>query len=356
MNKSEDKTVSGQSFDYQLDIRALFLSLWNGKYWIIGFVLLFAVVALTYSYLVKEEWSATAITDKPTVTALGEYHSQQQFLRSLNSKGSNTPVAVLPLSIAEEAYKEFTMQLASYDTRRDFWLDSPYYKQRMEGNARADAVLLDEFINNIVFTPLDEKKNVNDSIKLKAESAKDANLLLREYVAFANKRAQNLLNEDLKGNWLSNESTLQRLVNRQEAVARAIYQRKLTRIEQNLKIAQQHKIDSAPTSSAVPPSSDAELFLLGKNMLQAQLEALQASGPEYEVDYEQNKALLAMLAHDVKLNDKFQTYRYLRTPEEPVKRDSPRRVFLLILWGGVGALIGAGVALIRGMSRPKTVK
>ncbi len=34
---------------------------------------------------------------------------------------------------------------------------------------------------------------------------------------------------------------------------------------------------------------------------------------------------------------RFQTYRYLRTPEEPVKRDSPRRAFLMIMWGIVGA-------------------
>ncbi|CDL08526.1 regulator of length of O-antigen component of lipopolysaccharide chains [Klebsiella pneumoniae IS43] len=37
----------------------------------------------------------------------------------------------------------------------------------------------------------------------------------------------------------------------------------------------------------------------------------------------------------------------MRTPEEPVKRDSPRRVFLMVMWGIVGALIGAGVALSR---------
>ncbi len=46
------------------------------------------------------------------------------------------------------------------------------------------------------------------------------------------------------------------------------------------------------------------------------------------------------------LDPRFQTYRYLRTPEEPVKRDSPRRVFLMVMWG-LCALIGAGVALSR---------
>ncbi|PQM83649.1 polysaccharide chain length modulation protein, partial [Klebsiella quasipneumoniae] len=37
----------------------------------------------------------------------------------------------------------------------------------------------------------------------------------------------------------------------------------------------------------------------------------------------------------------------LRTPEEPVTRTSPRRVFLMVMWGIVGALVGAGIALAR---------
>jgi lipopolysaccharide biosynthesis protein WzzE len=92
---------------------------------------------------------------------------------------------------------------------------------------------------------------------------------------------------------------------------------------------------------------DSEMFLLGTPMLQAKLKLLQASGPSFDIDYDQNKAMLATLNVGPVLNAKFQTYRYLRTPEEPVKRDSPRRVFLAIMWGVVGGFIGAGVALVR---------
>ncbi|MCK8319397.1 polysaccharide chain length modulation protein, partial [Erwinia amylovora] len=43
----------------------------------------------------------------------------------------------------------------------------------------------------------------------------------------------------------------------------------------------------------------------------------------------------------------FKARRYLRTPEEPVKRDSPRRAILMMMWGAVGVLVGAGTVLIR---------
>ncbi|STJ14354.1 enterobacterial common antigen (ECA) polysaccharide chain length modulation protein [Escherichia coli] len=73
--------------------------------------------------------------------------------------------------------------------------------------------------------------------------------------------------------------------------------------------------------------------------------------PAFDLDYDQNRAMLNTLNVGPTLDPRFQTYRYLRTPEEPVKRDSPRRAFLMIMWGIVGGLIGAGVALTRRCSK-----
>ncbi|CAE1141110.1 Entobacterial Common Antigen (ECA) polysaccharide chain length modulation protein [Serratia sp. Tan611] len=332
--------------DNELDIRGLCRTLWRGKVWIIGLAVLFAAVALAVSYLVKQEWSATAITDRPTVNALGGYYSQQQFLRNLDVR-TMPAVATDQPSIADEAYKEFIMQLAAYDTRRDFWLQSDYYKQRQEGDERADAALLDELIANIQFTPRDDNKVPNDGVKLTAETASDANRLLREYVLFASHRAALHLNEEIQGAWAARTTSMKAQVKRQEAVADAIYKRQLSSVQQALKIAEQQGIARAQTDTPAEQLPDSDLFLLGKPMLQARLEGLQASGPSYDLDYDQNRAMLATLNVGPTLDKQFQTYRYLRTPEEPVKRDSPRRVFWLILWGAIGAMAGAGVALVR---------
>ncbi|SQA98380.1 Lipopolysaccharide biosynthesis protein wzzE [Cedecea neteri] len=72
----------------ELDIRGLFRTLWLGKFWIIGIAFVFALIALIYTFLAKQEWSATAITDRPTVNMLGGYYSQQQFLRNLDVKAN----------------------------------------------------------------------------------------------------------------------------------------------------------------------------------------------------------------------------------------------------------------------------
>lgn len=329
----------------ELDIRGLFRTLWVGKLWIAGIALLFALLALVWTFFATQEWSATAVTDRPTVNMLGGYYSQQQFLRNLDDKANQTPTD--QVSVMDEAYKEFIMQLASWDTRRDFWSQTDYYKQRLVGNSKADAAMLDELINNIQYTPGDVVRNLNDNVKLIAETAPDANNLLRQYVAFASQRAASHLNDELKGAWAARTIQMKAQVKRQEEVAKAIFNRRQHSVEQALKVAEQHNISRNETE--VPPDElpDSELFMLGRPMLQARLENLRAVGPQFDLDYDQNRAMLNTLNVGPTLDPRFQTYRYLRTPEEPVKRDSPRRAFLMIIWGIVGALIGSGIALTR---------
>ncbi|STE89701.1 enterobacterial common antigen (ECA) polysaccharide chain length modulation protein [Escherichia coli] len=116
----------------------------------------------------------------------GGYYSQQQFLRNLDAR-SNMASADQP-SVMDEAYKEFVMQLARGIPAESSGCKPTITSQRMVGNSKADAALLDEMINNIQFIPGDFTRAVNDSVKLIAETAPDANNLLRQYVAFASQR------------------------------------------------------------------------------------------------------------------------------------------------------------------------
>jgi len=337
--------------DNELDIRGLCCTLWRGKFWIIAGGVVFALLAWIYTLLVTPKWSSTAITDRPTVNMLSDFYAQQQFLNHLDQPGGNLNPAAPQPDIMAEAYQEFIMQLAAWDTRRDFWLQSDYYRQRQSGNVQSDAILLDKLIANIQFQPADVAKNLNDTVKLIAETSEDANALLRQYVAFANTRATAHLNEELTGAWAARRSQLAAQVKRQEEVANTVYQRQVHNVEQALKVAQQYGFEQTKTETSAAQLPDSELFLLGRARLQAQLDSLRASGPSYALEYDQNRAMLATLDVGPVPVKSFQTWRYLRTPEEPVTRDSPRRVLLMIMWGAVGALAGAGTALIR---RPRT--
>jgi len=335
----------------ELDMRGLGCTLWRGKRWIIGLALLFALVAWLASMLMKQAWSTTAVTDRPTVNMLGDFFVQQQFLNNLDVRTNTLNLSSPVPTVMDEVYQEFTMQLASWDTRRDFWQQTEYFKGRKSGNAHNDAALLDDLITNIQFTAADPARNILDNIKLVAETASDANNLLRQYIAYASERAARHLNAELKGAWQARSVQLASQVNRQQEVAQSVFERQRQRIEQALKVASEQGIkeNRAPATGEALPDSDR--FLLGQQMLQAQLDTLQASGPAYDLSYDQNKAMLSTLQAGPRLDKQFQTYRYLRTPEEPVSRDSPRRLFMMIMWGVIGALVGAGVALVR---RPRS--
>ncbi|KTS28958.1 ECA polysaccharide chain length modulation protein [Pantoea stewartii] len=329
----------------ELDIRGLCCRLWRGKHWIVGCAVLFAVAAWLATLLMKQVWSTTAITGRPTVNMLGSYYSQQQFLNNLDVRNDAVTLTSASPNAMDEVYQEFLVQLSSWDTRREFWLQTDYYKSRKSGNAHNDAVLLDELIDNIQFTPADTARNTFDSVKLKAETASDANNLLRQYIAYASERAARHLNAELKGAWQARDAQLQAQVRRQEAVANAVFQRRIHRLEQALKVASQKGITEKQTNEVSESLADSDLFLIGQPLLQGQLDTLRATGPSFDISYDQNKAMLTTLDAGPALTNKFQTYRYLRTPEEPVSRDSPRRVFMMVMWGAVGALVGAGVAL-----------
>jgi len=333
--------------DNELDLRGLGCRLWRGKRWIVGLALLFALVAWLATLLLKQVWSTTAITDRPTVNMLGSYYAQQQFLTNLDVRNNALTLAAPSPTVMDEVYQEFVMQLASWDTRREFWQQTDYYKRRKTGNAHNDAALLDDMIGNILFTPADAAHNLPDNVRLKAETAGDANTLLRQYIAYASERAARHLNDELKGAWQARTAQLQAQVKRQEDVANAVFQRQQHRLEQALKIASQQGINEKQAREAGENLADSDLFLLGKPVLQGQLETLRATGPNFDISYDQNRAMLTTRVAGPTLNSKIQTYRYLRTPEEPVSRDSPRRLFMMIMWGAVGALVGAGVALAR---------
>ncbi|CDH25261.1 modulator of enterobacterial common antigen (ECA) polysaccharide chain length [Xenorhabdus bovienii str. kraussei Becker Underwood] len=344
---SETKSKQDQSvIEHELDIRALCHALWRGKIWIIALAMIFAAVALGASYLMQQKWSATAIVDLPTTNDLGSYYSQQQFLRNLDTHINASPEVQLP-TISDGAYKEFITQVVAYDTRREFWLQSDYYKQYREGNEKADAVLLEELINTIQVLRRDDKKLPNEVIKLTAETAVNANQFLREYMAFANQRASTHLNNEIKGAWATRIQSMKALVKRQEMVAKAMYNRKLNVLQQSLKIAEKQGINRNQTDIPIEELPESQMFMMGAPLLQSQIETLEVTGPNYSIDYDQNIAMLATLNVGPILQNTFQTYRYLRTPEVPVNRDSPRRVFMMIMWGAIGLLVGAGVALTR---------
>lgn len=342
MNTSETYLIENT-----LDIRKLFHLLWNGKLWIIGCAALFAFVAMIYTTLVRQEWASIAIIDTPTVDVLGDYYLQQQWLSSLeltqhqSSDGTPTPAV-------DNAYNEFKRQFSSYNNRRDFWLQSDYANKFRDKNGEINPVELDILINSIQFIPNVANTINGDTLSLTAESAKEAYKELGAYISFVTERTVEQLNRVVMTERKAKQTALLSSLRQQ--------QNKLSLfIDTNAQCKEKSQSDINEHEKTVPDTkthsalSDSDLLPLNKATLNAQqLAMLKTKDIDYVQRYLQDSALYNELIALPEITNTYKPYRYLRSPSEPIKRIKPRRLFLMILWGSIGALCGAGIALACG--------
>ena len=308
----------------ELDIRKLFHILWCGKLWIIGLAVMFAAIALVYSYLIKPEWTSVATIARPSVTMLNGYYEKQRLLTSLAPSSDEMPTN----SVSNDAYQNFLQQLDAYDTKRDFWLQNAYYLTRKEGDKKADAALLYQFIDNI--QPILAKQPTQpDNIQLIAETGEEAQQLLMQYIDFAAKRSVTELNQTLAAQWAERLKQYSAKVEQQQLSVEMNQQKQIEMLKQVIGQYQPTSVD-----------------LVNNSLLFKELESLISHNLQLDQSYYQNQVIVKTLNQSLQ-QVSFQPYRFLRTPDEPVTRSKPRRLFLLILWGGIGAFCGVGVVLLR---------
>ncbi|WP_294901866.1 Wzz/FepE/Etk N-terminal domain-containing protein [Tatumella sp. UBA2305] len=295
--------MESPSVENELNVPLLVSRLWRGKGWIIGLAAAGLLLAFGYAQWATQVWSATAIVDHPSVSQIAPYYTQRQLLATLEDSNAPPPAAS---SVTDEAYQEFLLQLSSWDSRRDFWLQSQYFRRQLTGHEAQRAVILNKLIGNIRLQAAEPVRGTRDTLILLADNAADSARLLSQYVQFASQRAIRSLNSNLSEEW-----------------------RNAWQLRQTELIRQKVAVDALQSQAA---DSDG-----GSDKGGAAL----ASG------YLQNKALLENLRPAPALSDDIQTWRYLRSPEPPVSPESPRLLLLMALWGMTGVFIGAVIAIAR---------
>ncbi|MCQ9121033.1 hypothetical protein BKG95_02730 [Rodentibacter pneumotropicus] len=109
---------------------------------------LFGVIGYASSYWIKPEWKTEAEITHPTLSELGNYFSLFSMYQLIQGKDNAES------KISELVYQNFTEQLVSYDNLKNFWENSPYYKQKISEDTTKNTQLLDDLIKNTRFQPL----------------------------------------------------------------------------------------------------------------------------------------------------------------------------------------------------------
>ena len=356
----------------EIDLIELIRALWDKKIWIFLSAFFCTAIAGVYAFTAKEQWTSTAIIVAPRSTDLGHLLPiRAEYARIIGDGDFSTEV------LSNSLYGQFKHFLLSNDLKRKFleqseWLKN-YTKNMTEEQKHAyieNAV--DKYL--IVHEVDPKKKDLTelDKIGLKvtfsAETPKDAQSVLTEYVSFVNKYILNQINQEFK---LEFNLRLDALKFTKEQIEENLTEAKKVQVENlanALDIAKKAGIKDFSRGNnniSVPEYmlgegrlsiSDSKLadgtylFMLGEKYLQAQLDIAKNTEIVYPVDYYSTERQLVKLTElESRLDDIGEVksyYYYLSSPDYPIVEDNGRK--LPILLGGliIGAIFGIFLVIL----------
>ena len=306
----------------ELDLMDIIHQLWLGKKIIICTMLLLIVFAIAYIFLAKEEWTSEAIITQPTAGQVATYNNALSILYSQN--------------IADK-------------------ISLPDLQHQIFGRYSTSAYALSGILKN-----LDEPLNlrVNQtikgrddtlSIKFTGQTAKEAQQQLQHYITQLNTEVANDFAVDMRNNIFVKKEGLKDSLSAQEKIAQDKKQHRLDVIGQALKIANAAKIESTQLSQAEFLSDDT-LYLLGSSALTSMIENEKTKPLEFnDYYYQTQRALLSLNALRIDFT-KMQNFEFIKKPDFPLYRDSPKKALTLLLAIIIGGVVGAFIVIFRNMS------
>lgn len=314
------------AIENELDLQLCMSRLWRGKRWILGCTLVAVVLAWSYAQLAPQKWVAIAQLQRPDITSIKGYYWNSKKLTqlSLGSTGESPMVGETTNSVDAEAiiepvYQRFLQQLTAIDNRRAFW--QQVHHSQADNNALTP-VLLEREVTSIQFTPGDKLRGSVDTITLQANNAEASSHLLQQYIEYTNQQVVTQITENMTLEWQTEMLALQQQIAFQQQVAQAAYEQQVQKLQRD--------VTQSGTSAA-----------------KIALSLLEQQGPEVTEHLLQDQARLVALQSGPSNLAPFKSWSYLQSPQPPVTRTSPRLLLLCVMWGIVGIIVGAGIALAR---------
>ena len=357
----------------EIDLIELIKALWNKKIWILLSAFFCSAIAGGYAFTAKEQWTSTAIIVAPRTTDLGSLLPvRAEYARLIGDTDFSTG------SLSNTLYSQFKHFLLSNDLKRQFleqseWVKN-YTKDMTEEQKRK---YIEETVSKylIVHEVDPKKKDLTelDKIGLKltfsAETPKDAQLVLGQYVEFINQYLLNQTNQEFK---LGFNLRLDALKFAKEQMEESLTETKTVQVENltnALNIAKKAGITDFSKGSnntiSVPEYmlgegrlniSDSKLadgtylFMLGEKYLQAQLDIAKNSPVVYPTNYystERQLEKLTKLAPKLESVQEVKAYHYLSSPDYPTAKDNPKRALIMLITLILSTLLSSAFILTK---------
>ncbi|MDY6215263.1 LPS O-antigen chain length determinant protein WzzB [Actinobacillus porcinus] len=327
-------TLSEQRND-EIDLIELIKVLWDKKVRILISTFLFTAIAGVYAFTAKEQWTSKAEVIAPTQVDVGRYANVKlRFAQIANQQDVTFD------SIAEGLYSQFERLIFSQNERRDFFIQSDEYKRLIAGldeNAQRK-VLSNLSIEYTAIVRPDPKKNQDmfgNRISFSSETPLSAQQTLSEFISFVNKKAFNL---DKSSFQFQIAQKIEALETEKEEIETTLSAKK------DLNISSINNIQSQATSrnnsavgqnqSTQPLDAAAELLIYGDDYARLQLRLIDSHLKQLNALQEEVKSLEG------------QAFSYQASPDYPVAKDKPKRLFILLGGAISGGLLSILVLII----------
>ena len=355
----------------KIDLIELIKALWNKKIWILLSAFLGTAIAGVYAFTAKEQWTSTAIIVAPRSTDLGTLLPVRAEYARIIGDGDFSAG-----KLSGSLYGQFKHFLLSNDLKRKFLEQSEWLKNYTKNmtEEQKHAYIENAVAKYLIVHEVDPKKKdltELDKIGLKltfsAETPKDAQLVLGQYVEFINQYLLNQTNQEFK---LGFNLRLDDLKFAKEQIEESLTETKTVQVENltnalniakkagikdfsrgnnnNISVPEYMLGDARLNISDSKLADGTYLFMLGEKYLQAQLDIAKNNPVVYPTNYystERQLSKLTKLAPQLDSVENVKAYYYLSSPDYPVKRDWPKRFLLLAIGFGLGLLIGSTVIL-----------
>lgn len=345
--------------DDEIDLKELFLALWQGKWTIIITTLCFTVAAIVYALTAQQWWSAKAIVGQPQLQDIASYQQVVKGYQSLfdvyQEDGTIIVSDVLDKLVDPELiFKRFIQEFNANGNKRRFMQTDPAFlalQQQMQVNDEPENLqaFYQNWFGRIQASATDKKVNDTFTLSFQSIDKNSSLILLNQYVQFINQimnqQLNNTLHNTLAGKY--RELKLQEKNLLQQAKLRLRVE--LDRTQYALNIAQ-----AAGIQQPVQNLGEQEIFAIniGSRALAAKIDALK-SIKDLSI-FEPRISILQTKISQFNLDALSATpkwsanaFYYLDQPEQPLNRDKPKRALICVLGTLLGGMLGVAIVLVR---------
>lgn len=342
------RQVHGYGND-EIDLFELIFRLWEKKGLILMITLAITLMAGTYAFTAKEQWTVKAYVSPPRMAQFEDYLALKRAFSRVSGINAD------PQAIANHLFSRFTEMVSSPNEKLAYLSETAYVKQQTESmDSQAKRVWLTEMADKrLMASPPDEKKHLPYfMLSVSADNPQTALTLLTDYVDRINQRVISQDDAEFRNHVEAMILARQKEQQDIDFSLNADRANQLANLTRSHSTAQRAGIKDYYANSASNGAAKIELansvhqYMLGENFLSAEIHSLTESPIVYPVRYHDIGRELSLLEPLLQQRVTAQVYRYQLTPGEDMKKDRPKKALILALGVLLGGILGIGTVLV----------